>query len=284
MASRGTSGGTPEHEGDTVASATRALVDATSALSRLLGRQVSVAGEEVGEAIAASLREAARGLADASASVENARGPRTARGAQRRQEKVDRTRADLLDAAASVFAAQGFEGASVGDVAAAAGYTKGAVYAHFGSKSELFLTLARERVLCACDEPDGPSDGAPQDLAAVISGQLAASVDDPSMLLVLEVLAYAVRHPDARPELAGLMSASIDGLAGQVRDDRVTREPATGLAPGTAEPPTVGDYDSAIGVLAVANIAAMLAAISVAPRLSIDAGARVVHRLLRREG
>ncbi|WP_407344787.1 hypothetical protein [Pengzhenrongella phosphoraccumulans] len=67
------------------------------------------------------------------------------------------------------------------------------------------------------------------------------------MLLVLEVLAYAVRHPEARPELAGLIAASI-------------------------------------GVLAVANIAAMLAAISVAPRLSIDAGARVVRRLLGREG
>lgn len=295
MAARGTSGGLPDREGDTVASATRALVDATGALSRLLGKQVSVAGEEVSEAIATGLREASRGLADASASVDKARGSHSPRGAQRRRERVDRTRGDLLDAAGRVFAAQGFEGASVGDVAAAAGYTKGAVYAHFGSKSELFLTLARERVLDACEQPEQPE--APADLATEISRQLAASVDDPSMLLVLEVLAYAVRHPDARPELAGLLAGSIDVLARQVRDDRVTRESSAAAPPAddaaapasaaaqasAAESPSADDYDSAIGVLAVANIAALLAAVSVAPRLSVDAGARVVTRLLRGE-
>ena len=292
MAARGTSGGLPDREGDTVASATRALVDATGALSRLLGKQVSVAGEEVSEAISTGLREASRGLADASASVDKARGSHSPRGAQRRRERVDRTRGDLLDAAGRVFAAQGFEGASVGDVAAAAGYTKGAVYAHFGSKSELFLTLARERVLDACEQTEAPAD-----LATEISRQLAASVDDPSMLLVLEVLAYAVRHPDARPELAGLLAGSIDVLARQVRDDRVTRESSAAAPPAdaaaapasaaaqasAAESPSADDYDSAIGVLAVANIAALLAAVSVAPRLSVDAGARVVTRLLRGE-
>jgi len=300
MAGNDTPDGSPERESDTVASATRALVDATSALSRLLGRQVSVAGEEVSEAIAASLREAARGLADASASVERVRPPRTPRGAQRRRERVDRTRSDLLDAAGRVFAAQGFEGASVGDVAAAAGYTKGAVYAHFGSKSELFLTLARERVLCRDEEPDRaaadepspdsadaiPVPTTPGDLASAISHQLAASIDDPSMLLVLEVLAYAVRHPEARGELSALFADSIDTLAVRVRDDRLTREPpappGTNAAP-TAEP-TESDYDNAIGVLAIANIAAVLAAISVAPRRSIDAGARVIIRLLRPHG
>jgi AcrR family transcriptional regulator len=280
MAGGGTPESTPERDGDTVASATRALVDATSALSRLLGKQVSVASEEVGEAIAASLREAARGLADASASVEKVRAPHTSRGAQRRRERVDRTRADLLDAAGRVFAAQGFEGASVGDVAAAAGYTKGAVYAHFGSKSELFLTLARERMLC----PDKPAEPPREDLAGAISRQLAASLDDPSTLLVLEVLAYAVRHPEARGELAGLFADSIDTLAGQVRDDRLVREPPTTVQDeprATRAEPTAIDYDNALGVLAIANIAAVLAAISVAPDRSIDAGGRVVARLLK---
>ena len=301
MAGRGTpdSGAERESESDTVASATRALVDATSALSRLLGHQVSVAGEEVGEAISASLREAARGLADASASVERVRAPRTPHGAQRRRERVDRTRSDLLDAAGRVFAAQGFEGASVGDVAAAAGYTKGSVYAHFGSKSELFLTLARERVLCRDEGSGTAAAGKPEhgsasadlhlastdDLASSISHQLAASIDDPSMLLALEVLAYAVRHPDARGELAGLFADSIDTLALRVRDDRLTHEPPSpanaGADAAALVGPTVSDYDNAIGVLAIANFAAVLASISVAPGRSIDAGARVVVRLLK---
>lgn len=40
----------------------------------------------------------------------------------------------LLDAAARVFARQGAEGAGLDDVAADAGFTKGAVYSNFGSK------------------------------------------------------------------------------------------------------------------------------------------------------
>jgi AcrR family transcriptional regulator len=59
----------------------------------------------------------------------------------RRDEQRARTRADLLDAAARVFAAQGFHAASVDQVAEAAGYTKGAVYSNFSSKEELFLEL-----------------------------------------------------------------------------------------------------------------------------------------------
>ena len=302
MAGRGRTDGSPQHDGDSVASATRALVDATSTLSRLLGKQVSIVSEEVGEAIASGLRDAARGLADASESVDNAAGARSPRGSQRRRDRVDRTRADLLAAAGRVFAAQGYEGASVGDVAADAGYTKGAVYAHFGSKSELFLALAREQVLCA--DPIGHASAAdadlrahdrsaadaaaPPDLASAVSQQLGRSVADPSLLLALEVLAYAVRHPEARPELGQLFTEAIGVLAGQVRDDRVARSgsgatgSAAGRAAATAPEPNQGDVDAAVGLLAVANITAMLAAISVAPPLSIEAGSRIVATLLDR--
>jgi TetR/AcrR family transcriptional regulator, transcriptional repressor of aconitase len=43
-------------------------------------------------------------------------------------DKREETRARLLEAAAHVFAKKGYEGASVDDVAHAAGFTKGAVY------------------------------------------------------------------------------------------------------------------------------------------------------------
>ncbi len=58
-----------------------------------------------------------------------------------REEQRARTRAELLDAAAAVFANKGFHAASVDDVAEAAGYTKGAVYSNFESKESLFLEL-----------------------------------------------------------------------------------------------------------------------------------------------
>ena len=55
-------------------------------------------------------------------------------------------RADLLAAAAEVFAEQGFRRASVEAIAERAGYSKGAVYWHFESKEEVFLALLEERI------------------------------------------------------------------------------------------------------------------------------------------
>src|SRR3712207_9140043 len=45
-----------------------------------------------------------------------------------------RTREELLAAATRVFAARGFGGASIDEVAAEAGYTSGAIYANFAGK------------------------------------------------------------------------------------------------------------------------------------------------------
>jgi AcrR family transcriptional regulator len=56
-------------------------------------------------------------------------------------ERKDETRTRLLDAAATVFAERGIDGASVDAIAEAAGRTSGALYAHFGSKEGLLLEL-----------------------------------------------------------------------------------------------------------------------------------------------
>ncbi|MFZ1992314.1 MAG: helix-turn-helix domain-containing protein [Alphaproteobacteria bacterium] len=55
--------------------------------------------------------------------------------------KRARTRARLLEAAAKVFAAKGFYAATLDDVAAEAGLTKGAIYGNFKNKEELFLEV-----------------------------------------------------------------------------------------------------------------------------------------------
>ncbi|HEX9132976.1 MAG TPA: helix-turn-helix domain-containing protein [Ktedonobacteraceae bacterium] len=51
------------------------------------------------------------------------------------------TRSRILAAAGRVFARQGYNGATLDEVAAEAGLTKGAIYWHFVSKSDLFLAL-----------------------------------------------------------------------------------------------------------------------------------------------
>ncbi|UDG76801.1 TetR/AcrR family transcriptional regulator [Achromobacter sp. 77] len=60
-----------------------------------------------------------------------------------REQSRDQTRQRLLDAAQSIFLSKGFVAASVEDIAEQAGYTRGAFYSNFSSKSELFLQLLK---------------------------------------------------------------------------------------------------------------------------------------------
>ena len=62
-----------------------------------------------------------------------------------RQDRAERTRNLILDAAAEAFEARGFVGASLSDILARAGVTKGALYFHFKSKEELAKALIEEQ-------------------------------------------------------------------------------------------------------------------------------------------
>lgn len=53
----------------------------------------------------------------------------------------DRTRAGLLEAATAEFAAHGFSGASVNEIAARAGTNKRMIYHYFGNKEDLYLAV-----------------------------------------------------------------------------------------------------------------------------------------------
>jgi AcrR family transcriptional regulator len=63
-----------------------------------------------------------------------------------RSESRAQTRVQLLDAAHSVFARRGYYEATVEDVVAEAGYSRGAFYANFADKADLlFAVLEQER-------------------------------------------------------------------------------------------------------------------------------------------
>ena len=61
----------------------------------------------------------------------------------------------LLTAALARFEAEGFEGASVADIARDAGATSGALHHRFGSKPELFATLREEMERRVRDRMEG---------------------------------------------------------------------------------------------------------------------------------
>ena len=148
-----------------------------------------------------------------------------------REEAKAETRQALLDAAAEVFAQQGFHGASIDTVAEAAGYTKGAVYAHFRSKEDLYLELLNEH-LRGDPPPLGEaidSGAAPAEVAEVLYEQLPAALEESRKwgVLTVEFLLHAMRNEQIRPRLAELIRCGSQAYARSVRE----RAEATGVQP-----------------------------------------------------
>jgi AcrR family transcriptional regulator len=122
-----------------------------------------------------------------------------------RKEKQARTRQSLLSSAAKLFACHGMQQASIDDVAEDAGYTKGAFYANFKSKEELFLAMLDERFSERLEEIDraAHAGGGLEDQArqAAVDFMRAIGADEEWKRLFFEFAAYATRNDDFRQEL-----------------------------------------------------------------------------------
>lgn len=122
-----------------------------------------------------------------------------------RAEKKAATRASLLAAAAEVFAARGFQAASVDEVAEAAGFTKGAVYSHFESKEDLFLAMLDERFAERIEELrsvlDDDREVGEQAREAGQGFMTYLDADPRWSPLFFEFWAHAVRNPDVATKL-----------------------------------------------------------------------------------
>ena len=131
----------------------------------------------------------------------------------RREDQKLRTREQLLDAAAELFAQRGYHAVSVDAVAAAAGYTKGAVYARFADKQDLFLALL-DRWLAEQAEGLTTADGGGAD-------GFAAALDRDRIwnLLLLEFVLHALRTGAGRDALAARFAAWRSRLADHLPGD-----------------------------------------------------------------
>jgi AcrR family transcriptional regulator len=130
--------------------------------------------------------------------------------AAKKQDRAIATRKHLTDAARQVFARDGFELARVEDIASAAGKTRGAFYANFKDKEDIFFAifeedLARDRERVSLHLSDATSA---EDRIRALALHLRSVVKDhPRMLLALEFKLYAIRHPRKQKRLAELHSA-----------------------------------------------------------------------------
>jgi AcrR family transcriptional regulator len=133
-----------------------------------------------------------------------------------RREKQQRTRKSLLKAASEIFCRRGLDGTSVDEVAQAAGYTKGAFYANFKSKEELFLVMLDERFSEELERLDGLLAGThePQEEAATAAADfIHFATDQEWQRLSFQFLAYAARNEEFRQELATRQQAMRERMA-----------------------------------------------------------------------
>jgi AcrR family transcriptional regulator len=110
----------------------------------------------------------------------------------------------LLRAAEQVFARRGYEKAQMEEIALAAGFSKGGLYAHFKSKEELFLALYEEktngyeaRLRQALDQ----SATREEKIHAFRSFYIDLSRDKEWALITLEVKLLVRRQPEIKARL-----------------------------------------------------------------------------------
>jgi AcrR family transcriptional regulator len=123
------------------------------------------------------------------------------------QERTKETRRVLLKSARMVFARDGFERCRIEDIAAVAGYTRGAFYANFKTKEELFFALLQEETdkHAACIHTIvEANDSVERRVSALRDYYVQCIADREWCMLMLEFKLFAARHPKLRPRLAAI--------------------------------------------------------------------------------
>lgn len=121
--------------------------------------------------------------------------------------KRRQTQAKLLDAALDAFAERGFHGASVEEICERAGFSRGAFYSNYSSKTELFIALyhrAAEATLNTLNEHTTQASHAPgRDISEVVTDMMTNIPHDRRWYLInAEFALHAVRNPAAAATLA----------------------------------------------------------------------------------
>lgn len=162
-----------------------------------------------------------------------------------REQSREQTRERLLEAAQIVFVEKGFAVASVEDITAAAGYSRGAFYSNFNDKTELFVELLR-RETHAIDRDFETMLAAPVLDAAELQQKIVAYYsrlykDDMFSVLLMEAKIVAVRDDKFRATLNAFL---------QERHEKLT-EFVAAFARLTNTPQSAPAHHITIGLMAL---------------------------------
>src|ERR1022692_3354260 len=158
----------------------------------------------------------------------------------RRQGRSEITRAKLIQSAKKVFARDGFEAAKLEEIAADAGYTRGAFYANFDSKEDLFLALLEEEISTRIANLEREMDKVRDPEAKLRTMReffMTKTMDRRWSLLALEFKLFAVRHPEVKQRLAAMHRRFVGprvGFLDEVMSGMGRELPASAYATGVS--------------------------------------------------
>ncbi len=124
---------------------------------------------------------------------------------RRAEERPD----EVLDAALTLFVAQGYAHTSVAQIAREAGISKGAIYLYFPSKQAILEALIRRAVSPVADRALARANFAQDDLRATLSallGAIVSTLSDPAIFAIPKIV---IREAVVAPEIAGMYRKAV---------------------------------------------------------------------------
>jgi AcrR family transcriptional regulator len=151
-----------------------------------------------------------------------------------RQQRAERTRLRILEAAAAAFAAHGYDGVSLNQLIRESGLTKGAFYFHFPSRDELALAAFRHKqqqlvaqIAETVDEDTPPLER----LVALFRERARLLEQDPTLFVVVRLgIELTMRH-GAGSEYASFSELPLELFEGIVREAQHRGEVRADLSP-----------------------------------------------------
>ena len=160
-----------------------------------------------------------------------------------KQKRAQVTRQQLVKSARAIFARDGFQNARIEDIAARAGKTRGAFYANFKDKEDVFFQIFEEELDrdMATLRPILQNVSTLDERLHVLAEYLCKlGKDRQRMLLIVEFKMYAIRHPRRRKRLADLHAVmrlrcslpEIDDLLPEYKQQSATQRRESSLSMG----------------------------------------------------
>jgi AcrR family transcriptional regulator len=133
---------------------------------------------------------------------------------RRQKERVALTREKILSSAHEIFVRDGFEAAKLDEIATAAGYTRGAFYANFKNKEELFVAVAGERIakhISVAVECVRSKTGVKPKINELLQNMANTPEARTWVILMIEFNLFVLRHPAQKKHLLSLDAHCIEG-------------------------------------------------------------------------